>query len=184
MPIDRTLIRRTVEVYAQTLLDALKARGAVFDVSGELEQVLATIRGHVELRSVLGDKTIPGRERASIAQEVFCDFDPALVAVLAVLVERGELRFLSRINDCYIDLAEKELNAVFIDVTTAVELDDSLRSMIKEKYSAQFGRGVLLREHVDPAMLGGIVLSAHGNRIDASVNSLLENARNVLSKQW
>jgi F-type H+-transporting ATPase subunit delta len=62
-----------------------------------------------------------------------------------------------------------------------VELDDGLRDGIRKKYSAQFGKGVLLREHTDPSLVGGIVLSAHGRRIDASVASQLESARVVLS---
>ena len=184
MPIDRALIRKTANVYAETLVEALKPTGAVFGVSGELEQISAAIRAHTELRGTLTDRTIPGNTRTDILKEVFMGFNPILLEVLGVMVERDEVYLLSRINERYLELAEEALDSVIIDVTTVVELDDALRDSIKKKYSAQFNRGVLLREHIDPSLVGGIVLSAHGNLIDASVNSQLENARAVLAKQW
>jgi len=184
MPTDRTLVSRTAKVYAETLLKAVSAQGLILEVSDELEQVLATVRAHNELGNTLKDRTIQGKARAGILREVFAGFNPMLLDVLAVMVERDEVRLLPRINEYYAQLAEDELDAVIIDVKTRIELDDSLRKLIREKYSAQFGRSVLLREHIDGSMVGGIVLSAHGRRIDASVNKQLENARNVLSKQW
>jgi F-type H+-transporting ATPase subunit delta len=181
MPIDRTLIRRASTIYAEVLLDAARDEGAVFEVSGQLEQVLAIIKGNLELRSALTDRTLSGEARAGIVREVFAGLDPALLEALGVMTERGDIPLLGRVNEIYLDLAERELDSVFIDVTTVVELDEGLRDRIRKKYSAQFGKGVLLRERIDPSLVGGIVLSAHGRRIDASVVSQLENARLVLS---
>ena len=70
---------------------------------------------------------------------------------------------------------------VAVDVTTAVELSDALRESISAKLAADLGKGVVLRETVDPSIIGGIVISTHGHRIDASLASQLENARLVLS---
>jgi F-type H+-transporting ATPase subunit delta len=181
MPTDRTLIRRTSAVYAEVLLQAARDEGTIFEVSGQLEQVLGVIRGNVELRNTLTDRTLPADARSGIAREIFASFDAALLEVLGVMIERGDVLLLSRVSELYIDLAEQELDSIIIDVTTVVELDDALRDSIQKKYSAQLGKGVLLREHIDPALVGGIVLSAHGRRIDASVSSQLENARVVLS---
>jgi F-type H+-transporting ATPase subunit delta len=181
MSTDRALIRKTSAVYAEVLLQAAREEGTIFEVSEQLEQVLAAVRGTIELRHTLTDRMIPAALRSRIAKEVFASFDAALVEVLGVMVERDDVLLLNRVGEIYIDLAERELNSIIIDVTTVVELDDALRSSIQKKYSAQLGKGVLLREHVNPALVGGIVLSAHGQRIDASVASQLENARVVLS---
>jgi F-type H+-transporting ATPase subunit delta len=181
MSTDRTLTRKASTIYAEVLLQAARDEGVVFEVSGQLEQVLATIRGNVDLRNTLRDRTIPADTRLRIVREIFAGFNAGLVEVFGVMVERDDLPLLARVNEVYIDLAEQELDSVILDVTTVVELDDALRNSIQKKYSAQFGRGVLLREHIDPALVGGIVLSAHGRRIDASVVSQLESARVVLS---
>jgi F-type H+-transporting ATPase subunit delta len=181
MPTDRTLTRRASAIYAEVLLQAAREESTIFEVSGQLEQMLSVIRGNVEFRNTLTDRTLPAELRLRIAREVFASFDAALLEVLGVMVERNDVLLLSRVSELYIDLAEQELDSIIIDVTTVVELDDALRDSIQKKYSAQLGKGVLLREHIDPTLVGGIVLSAHGRRIDASVSSQLENARVVLS---
>ncbi|MDR1014940.1 MAG: ATP synthase F1 subunit delta [Coriobacteriales bacterium] len=181
MPTDRTFARKASAVYAEVLLEAAAGRNTAFEVSGQLEQVLAAVRGNVDLRNALCDRTIPAPSRAAIAREVFAGVDAALVEVLAVMVERDDISLLSRVNEAYTGLAEQHLGAVILDVTTVVGLDEGLRGRIREKYSSQFGMDVLLREHIDRSLVGGIVLSTHGRRIDASVVSQLENARAVLS---
>ncbi|MDR2587292.1 MAG: ATP synthase F1 subunit delta [Coriobacteriales bacterium] len=181
MPIDRTLTRRASIIYAETLLGATSGDDSAFEVSGQLEQVLATVRGSGELRGVLADRTIPAERRSELVREVFAGFNAALLEVLVVMVERGDISLLPRVNEAYIAAAEEALGSVIIDVTTVIALDDGLRDSIKKKYSAQFGKEVLLREHVDPSLVGGIVLSTHGRRIDASVVSQLERARTVLA---
>jgi F-type H+-transporting ATPase subunit delta len=139
------------------------------------------VRGNIELRNTLCDRAIPVASRQAICAEIFAGLDAALLAVLSVIVERNDIMLVSRIAEAYLEQAEQALGAIIIDVTTAVPLDDALRAGIKEKYAAQLASDVILREHVDKSIVGGIVLSTHGRRIDASVVSQLENARVTLS---
>ena len=67
-----------------------------------------------------------------------------------------------------------------MDVTTAVPLDDHLRDVISKKLSADLGHGVRLNESVDASILGGFIISTHGKRMDASVKTQLNHARQVL----
>jgi len=180
MPTDRVVLRKESAVYAQVLLEAAQASDTVFEVAGELEQASAAIRGNIDLRTTLFDRSIPTEVRCTIVNEIFEGFDASLLATLGVMIKRDSLELLSKVVAAYAEMAENALGAVFIDVTTVVALDDALRDSIKTKYAAQFGRGVLIREHIDPSIMGGIVLSSHGVSIDASVVSQLEKARAVL----
>jgi F-type H+-transporting ATPase subunit delta len=183
MPTDRTLTRKASAVYAEVLLDAAKAADSILAVSEQLGAVQKAVIGNIELRNTLSDHAIPLESRRAIAAEVFAGFSAALLEVLAVVIERGDLMLLPRINEAYLYAAEKELGATIIDVTTVVELNDALRSQLQEKYAASMGTNVILREHIDPSIVGGIILSSHGRRIDASVVSQLQSARAVLSRQ-
>jgi len=181
MPTDRILTRKESAVYAQVLLEATQGSNTVFEVSSQIEQVNAVIRDSIELRTALYDPALPIETRITIINEVFAAFDASLLAVLGVMVKRDDLRLLGRVAEAYVYAIEDLLNVVIIDVTTVVELDDALRDSIKTKYSAQFGRDVILREQLNPSIMGGIVLSTHGVTIDASVVSQLEGVRAVLS---
>ena len=184
MTTDATHIKAKALVYAEVLLEAAKASDKVFAITGEFDELLATVRGSFDLRNALTDPAISPEAKKAIVSEVFDGFAPELLSTFDVMVDRGDLPTLSRAHENYIELAEKALSAVILDVTTVVPLDDNLRQQIISKYSAQFGSGVLLREHIDTSLIGGIVLSTHGKRIDASVSSQLENARHTLSKTY
>lgn len=183
MPTDRNLVRQEVSTYAEVLLEGARSEGAVFEVGTQLAQAAETITGNVRLRDALRDETIPAASRCSVVRELFASDSPSLLAVLCVMVERGDLGLLRRFAREYSELAEHELGAVVVDVTTAVPLDDHLRDVIKEKLSKDFGSRIVLREHVDKDILGGIIMSAHGNRIDASLSTQVERARNTLSNE-
>ena len=85
--------------------------------------------------------------------------------------------------NAYRNAAEEKLGVAVVDVTTVVALDDHLREVITEKLSADLGKKVVLREHIDASILGGIIMSTNGKRIDASVASELEHARIVLKEE-
>jgi F-type H+-transporting ATPase subunit delta len=181
MSTDRSQTRKASLVYAETLLEAAQAEGTVFAVTGQLASALEALHASVQLRETLTDRFLPVSGRQELIREIFADFSPALLAVLGVMVEREDLGLLHRINEAYVQVAEEALGATIIEVTTAIALDEDLRTAICAKYSTQFGTEVLLREHLDPAILGGIILNAHGKRIDASVLFQLEQARVTLS---
>ncbi len=178
---NRTLTKREITTYAQVLLEAAQAANNVFEVAGELPQIRDVIRTNPALRESLTDATLPAETRGTIAREVFGQLSAETVNVFAVMAERLDTDLLDRLIEQYEELAEENLGVVFLDVTTVVALDDELRGAIKEKYAAQFGKPVMLREHVDKSILGGIVLGAHGQRVDASAASALEQARVALT---
>lgn len=178
---DRMLIKREVATYAEVLLEATKTAGNTLEVAGQLKDAQQAIIAHPNLREALGDDNLSGEARAGIVAEVFKGFDPALAGVLGVMADRRDVGLLPRVVEEFEALAEEALNVVIIDVTTVVPLDDALREAITSKYAAQFGKDVMLREHIDPSIIGGIVLGAHGKRIDASVQTQLERTRVALS---
>ena len=183
MPTDRTLLRKASEVYAEVLLKAAQASNTVLQISEQLSELQVIIVGNIELRNALNDSQLPAQARQAIINEVFASFDAALLAWLGVLVQRGDLALLPRINEAYLYAAEAALGATIIDVTTVVPLDDALRQQLTQKYAAQLGSEVILREHLDQSIVGGIVMTTHGRRIDASVISQLQSARVVLTQR-
>jgi F-type H+-transporting ATPase subunit delta len=181
MRTSRALAKQIVATYANVLFDAAAADDAVDEVNAQMEAVQRLVRGQAPLRDALRDDSVSPAQRAKVVADVFAGLNPVLVGTLAVLAERGNFDLLSNVVEAYNIVAEEKRGVVAVDVTTAVELSESLRESITNKLAADLGKGVVLREKVDPAIIGGIVFSTHGQRIDASIASQLENARGVLS---
>ena len=183
MPTNRHVQKEKVATYASVLLDGALAAGgqdAVLEVRDQTERIIRIVRSNMDLSSSLQDSSYTPEQRNSLARNVFAQANPVLVDVLAVMAERGDFALLSRVWESYGEQVERKLNVTVVDVTTVVPLDDHLREVITKKSEADLGTNVVLRESIDKSLIGGILMSANGKRIDASMTSQLEAARNVL----
>lgn len=113
--------------------------------------------------------------------EVLSKASPEVLTVLSALVERGQLDLLPQVADVYRTMTEEDDDIVGVTVTTAVPLDDDLRAQISARLKPDFGKDVFLIEHVDPSIIGGIILEARGQRRDISVKTQLRAAHETLS---
>lgn len=185
MPTNRHIAKAEANLYASTLIDALNEAGgmdAIMAARSQMETIIAYNRSHVELHEALSPAKTTPEQRAGLIKSVFSTCEPALQSVLAVMAERDDFERLSHVYNMFDSQIAEKFNLSVVDVITRVELDDHLRDVIKRKASADLGTDIVLNETVDPNMLGGIIMSANGQRIDASVNTLLEGARTALKK--
>lgn len=185
MPTNRLVVKEEVAVYASVLLDGLYKDGgqdAVLEGREQLRIIAQYMRTSVDLADAMSDLSYTPEQRGTVVKNTFSElgFNPLLVDTVVVMAERGDIDYLGRVYSEYGEQLESKLDITVVDVTTSVPLDDHLRQIIINKTSEDLGTKVVLRESVDKAILGGIVMSAHGKRIDASVQSQLESARNVL----
>lgn len=185
MPINRLVVKEEIATYAGVLCDAASDRGgleAVLEVRSQMEAVIGAMRADMGLASTLSDPDAADDVRYELAKGAFGACEPELGEVLAVMAQRRDLDLLPRVLEALNGLMAEKLGTVVVDVTTVVPLDDELRRIIKEKTEADLGVNVVLREHIDKAILGGIIMSTGEKRIDASIISQLNHARNVLKE--
>ncbi|MCL2137245.1 MAG: F0F1 ATP synthase subunit delta [Coriobacteriia bacterium] len=194
-----------VDVYAQAIIDGAgvfedpgqadvmpaeadaasdEAARTVADKAAELslafQQFCRAFESTPELRMRLSDVGLDLDIRKNLIDSLFKGMPEIILVVAKLLVEREELRLLRLIEDRLTVLIEEQFRVVIIDVTTVVELDDDLRRFIKEKYATQLNASIALREHIDPGIMGGIVMQVRGRLIDASLVAQLTRAREVL----
>lgn len=185
MPTNRLVAKEEVAVYAEVMFDAALAAGgqdAVLEVRNQMEEIIRLMHSDMELSMALSDVTYSPQQRNDLARAVFAQCNPAFVEVMAVMAERRDADKLSRVYAAYGEQLDSKLNLCVVDVTTVVALDDNLRHIITEKAEADLGKKAVLRERIDKSILGGIIMSVNGKRIDASVISQLNKARHVLKE--
>ncbi len=185
MPNNRHLEQGKVLTYASVLLDGVYESGgqdAVLEVRDQFESIVKIIRSNMDLAGALSDKSAKPEDRAAVARGTFAMCNQNLAEMLAVMAERNDIDLVNRIYTSFVEQLERKLNVVIVDVTTVVSLDDHLREVITNKVQADLKANVVLREHIDKSLLGGILITAGGKRIDASVASKLEAARTALKQ--
>ena len=183
MPINRLVVKAEIATYAGILFDAASDRGgleAVLEVRSQMEAVIGAMRADMGLASTLSDPDAADDVRYELAKGACGACEPELGEVLAVMAERGDADLLPRVYEAYGEELSSKLDLCVVDVTTAVALDDNLRTLITRKAEADLGKKIVLRERIDKSILGGIIMDVDGNYIDASMISQLNRARNVL----
>lgn len=100
--------------------------------------------------------------------------------LLLLLAQEGHLNLLDDIADEFERLAVSRAHRVLARVTTAVPLTDNEKAALREKLSAEFDSELEFDFAVDPAILGGVIVSAGGRVIDDSVAGKLTTLRATL----
>ncbi|MDO4536886.1 MAG: F0F1 ATP synthase subunit delta, partial [Coriobacteriales bacterium] len=111
-------------------------------------------------------------------------FSPEVLEILGRMKEERDLPLLEQVYTDLKALLDAEDETVTVDVTTAVPLDAELRKKVRDKCAADFDAPIFLVEHVEPSIIGGIILEARGHRRDASIKAQLVNIRKTLGSSF
>jgi len=96
-------------------------------------------------------------------------------ATAAYIMEQGMTDDIDLfLNDLAHELHDQS-GHLFVDVTSAHKLTDSIRDELKRTLKSATGaQHIELAEHVDPALLGGLVARTPDAQLDASVRTKLK----------
>lgn len=168
--------------YARVLYDLASAADAVDEADEGVRAAAEAIRGHIDLRTALADSGVPAEKKREVLREIFGEaVTPEVLSIVTLAVDRGHTDMLGDVARVFREIAESERGIVVAEVTTAVPLDETLRSSITDKLAAALGRPVSLRERVDAGIVGGIIIKVGGRVLDGSLSSQLDAVRAGLS---
>lgn len=172
----------TIETLAGVLFELATLADVVDAVGNDLDAVTKAVRGHVDLHHALADTGLPAEKRRDIMRAIFGEsVTPEALAIVTLMVERGLTDSIGDLARVFGETAEAERGIVVAEVTTAIELDDSLREKLIKQISTAIGRPVTLRERVDGSILGGIRINVAGRVLDGTVVSQLDGVRQALT---
>jgi F-type H+-transporting ATPase subunit delta len=168
-------------VYAEALLEAARDRGRVDEVRAELGEFVDAVESSDELRSLLRNPQIEPHVKRDALAAALADADQLVRNTLLLLTEKGRLAEVAQIRgelERLVALAEHVLE---LELTTAVELSDEEASAVVGQIEQASGRRVEATRSVDPELIGGIVIQAGSQRLDASVRGRLDQLRQELT---
>src|SRR6185369_14014800 len=97
---------------------------------------------------------------------------------LDLLAERGRLDLLAAVAEAYARMHNAQKGVVRADVTTAVPVDAAQQAALQTALGQAAGaQAVELRAHVDPAVLGGVLVRMAGRTYDGTVRGRLSSLR-------
>ena len=166
--------------YAQALLLLVQERGDGEAVCAQAQRLVAAVSAHPEIRRVLSDAggVSPARKMDLLRAVLDPDpVEPSLQRFLDLLARKGRLPLVQQILHGFVDRWYRSQGILFASMVTAAPAPPTLREKIRQATSDLTRSQVRLEEKVDPSILGGIVLTVDGYRIDASVRRQLDTLR-------
>lgn len=170
-------------VYAEALLEAAKEKKAVEPIRKEFREFVAALGESEELRSFLRNPQIESRAIREVLEELVSGANELFVNFLRLLAEKGRIGEVEDVHKEWERLLAAEEHVLELELTTAVELSDKEAAALVRQIEKASGRKVEAARSVDPDLIGGIVIQAGSQRLDASVRHRLQQLREELLEQ-
>jgi F-type H+-transporting ATPase subunit delta len=154
----------------------------VADIAEQLQQHLDLLRSNANLQLLLNNPGLDAKVKADLLTAVLDRTQPAslLRSFLLLLLEKERLNQFDVVCEHYEQLANEELQRVVAQVTTAAELVAEQREAVTQKIAGMTHKNVILETHVDPGILGGLVVRVNNVVLDGSLRGQLTQLRKEL----
>ena len=165
------------EVYARALFEVAREQGKLDELREQLGQFADALDSNRELAVFFFSPYFSGAEKREALDRVLDGADPSFLNFLRLLIENHRMPVIFRARQQYERMWEKENELLPVEITSAIELDQATTEKLGREIGERAGRRVRLAAHVDPNILGGIVLRVGNSILDASIRNRLEQLR-------
>lgn len=176
--------RRAALRYAKAVFAGAKESDTQELVYGNMKSILDTMEGSRELKSVLESPQVKSEDKRAALHAIFSDLSPLSTSLIDILIDNGRAKLLPEVTQQYMTLYNEENGIVVAHVTTAIELDDSLKEKVVAKVKELTNANqVILHQRIDEEILGGFILRVNDIQYDASIANKLEQVHKEFSKR-
>lgn len=165
---------------------------ALFELANEQQKLAAVGKDLAAVQQALGESdafkaltTSPlvGRDeavRAVAATAGAMKLDGITANFLGVLAKNRRLSQLPGVIRAFNTLSARHRGELTAEVTAAHQLDSGQVDAIRQNLRTRMGRDITVDLHVDPAILGGLVVRIGSQMIDGSIRTKLNTLAQVM----
>lgn len=168
--------------YGKALFQLAQENGNDVRVLDELGAVQQLLQENPSYALLLDTPAVSQDEKHGLLHEAFGQFDPMLLNFLCLLCDRRAFYQLPACRTAYRACFDEAHDIVRAEAITAVPMQDKQRSALKAKLEALTGKNIVLKNSVDPALIGGITLRYGGVQLSDSIQSRLDRLRRSLDE--
>ena len=169
-------------VYARSLFEVASEQDKLDLVREQISQFADAVSENRELQVFLFSPYFSSEEKKDGLDRALTDVDPVVDNFLRLLIEKHRMPVIFRIRAEYDRLWEEANKLLPVEITSAVELPEATVKQLGDRISEQTGRRVELSSHIEPEILGGIVVQVGNSVLDASIRNRLEQLRRQVAK--
>ncbi|NJN48711.1 MAG: F0F1 ATP synthase subunit delta [Alkalinema sp. RL_2_19] len=172
---NKILDTKVLDPYAQALLALAQSSNLVEAFGDDARLISETVNSSEELQTFLESPFSGDEAKKNVLKQLFGGkIQPFMENFLMLLVDRRRIMFLAGICQQYQVLMRKLKGIVLAEVRSVVELTDAQKDQIKQRVQAVTNANeVEIESEIDPSLIGGVVIKAGSQVIDASLKGQL-----------
>ena len=176
---------RLAQRYAEALKSFIKDENDLVKVN-ETYQILAyLLKKEPRFLTFLTNPVIPFEQKKKILNQIFeiTDSPEYFRNFSNFLIKHNRAGIIKEISKVFSEKIDPWLNRIEVEVTTATQLpEESEKSLIKtlERFTE---KKVRLVKHINPSILGGIIVHFYGFSFDFSYRTQLEKLKEEIMKK-
>ncbi len=175
---------------AENTLQAKRYAQAAFEIALEKKELdkwqadlqrIATLTQDAEFVSVMDNPKYSFEAKSRLLANQIGQVNPLAKNLAYLLISRGIFSIIQEVYAEYQLLLDDYRGIAKAEVTTAVPLNEREKNQLIESLGAMTGKKIILSLHVDPNIIGGLVIRVAGRIIDGSTSSQLSSLKGELA---
>jgi F-type H+-transporting ATPase subunit delta len=171
--------------YANAVFELAQEQGLVDAVAGDLAALRTAMARSADLARLVKSPVFSHEEQSRALKPVLerMGANPLTIKFLLTLTRKRRLFALDGVIAAYNRLVARLKGEVEAQVTSAHPLSPAEAAELRSVLKARLGREPRLDAHVDPALLGGLVIKVGSRMIDSSIRTKLAGIRAAMRGQ-
>jgi len=164
--------------YAKALIDLAQEQKALEKVKDDMALFVQTLKASSELQAVLRNPIIPHSKKKKILDALFeGKVSKVTILFFHIMVDksRGEILYPAAIE--FVNQYDVIKNIINASVVSAAPLSEENKKALTKEVEEITGGTVVMHTKVDPALIGGFVLTIGDRQIDTSVLASLNKIK-------
>lgn len=160
--------------YGRALFMLACEEGTLEEVKNDVLTVKTVLSDNPEYRNLLDTPAISKEEKLSLADKAFSGLYYSVSNLVKILSERHAVHTFGDVWTTYLALYNEHMGIEEVEAVTAVPMSNGQLDALIAKLTAETGKKIIVRNTVDPTILGGMKLRYSGKQIDGSVRTRLD----------
>lgn len=167
--------------YAKAILEMAQASGSADKVNDDMALIAKTMKNNKELENFVASPDVKAEIKESALKEIFTDTQNITKGMFRLLLENKRFDILEQLAVQY-NMQFDEMNGIQEAlVTTAFPITPELEAKVLNKVKEFSDKKIVVKNIVDPAIIGGFILRVGDKQFNASVARQLTTLKRELS---
>lgn len=156
--------------YAKSLIDLAEEQKSLEAVNKDMELFLQTLKANPQLAAVLANPIIYHDKKIKILDTLFGGkVDKVTISFFNIMINKGRAEVLSAAANEFINQYDVKKHIIRATVVSATPLTEANKKTIIADIEKSTKGTVKLTEKINPALIGGFIITVGDTQIDTSI---------------